>query len=160
MDDELRGVKGWLLAFVIIIAVVSPGWAAITVYRELYTGNAAFLPDTPEVTQLRTFFWATVAIRIAIGWFVAWRLMTVHNWRSVQIAIGGICLIAIGGSIVEYVGLSYLTGLSVGDILAETGPRGIITPIVFTIIWTSYLLKSQRVANTYRDAGEQAEVFE
>jgi hypothetical protein len=36
-----------------------------------------------------------------------------------------------------------------------------IRPFGFAIIWTSYLLKSERVANTYREAGgEQAEVFE
>ena len=49
MDDELRGVKGWLLAFVIIIAVVSPAWGAITIYRELYTGQAAYLLKSERV---------------------------------------------------------------------------------------------------------------
>ena len=160
MDDELRGVKGWLLTFVIIIALVSPAWGAITIYRELYTGEAASLPETPMVSQIRTFFWATIAVRAAIGWFVAYRLVSIHNWLSVQIAIGGIWLVAVGGAIVEYAGLSYLTGLSFGDVMAETGPRGIIQPLGFGLIWTAYLLKSERVKNTYRGVEDDVEVFE
>lgn len=160
MDDELRGVKGWLLAFVIIIAIVSPAWGAISVYRELYTGPAAYLPDVPMVQQVKTFFWATIAVRVAIGWFAAYRLLAVHNWLSVQLAIACIWLVGVGGAIVEYAGLTYLTGLSFGDVMAEAGPRGIIQPIGFCLIWTAYLLKSQRVENTYRGGEEQADVFE
>ena len=33
-------------------------------------------------------------------------------------------------------------------------------PQAFGIVWTAYLLKSVRVANTYRGGEEQAEVFE
>jgi hypothetical protein len=160
MDDELKGVKGWLLAFVVIIALISPGWAAVSVYRELYTGQAAYLPDVPMITQIKAFFWATVAIRFALGWFVAWRLLAVENWRSVQIAIVCIWLVSVGGAIVEYAGLTYITGLSFSDVLAEAGPRGIIQPVGFALIWTAYLLKSERVQNTYRGGEEQAEVFE
>lgn len=160
MDDELKGVKGWLLTFVIIIAIVSPVWSAITVYRELYTGQAAFLPDVPMVTQIRTFFWAAIAVRAALGWLVAYRLLAVHNWLSVQIAIGCIWLVSVGGAIVEYFGLTYLTGVSFSEVMAEVGPRGIIQPFGFALIWTAYLLKSERVRNTYRGDGEEAEIFE
>lgn len=160
MDDDMRGVKGWLMTFVVIIALVSPGWAAVTVYRELYTGQAAYLPDVPMIAQIKTFFWATVAIRAALGWFVAWRLIVVHNWLSVQIAIACIWLISVGGAICEYAGLTYITGLTFSDVMAEVGPRGIIQPLGFAIIWTAYLLKSERVKNTYRGGEDEAEVFE
>lgn len=160
MDEELRGVKGWLLAFVIIMAVISPLWSVISVVRELYSGQAAYLPDVPMVTQLKTFAWTLVAVDAAIGWFCAWRLLAIENWLSVQLAIACIWVGSVGIRIVEYVGVSWLTGLSFGDVIGGTGPGPLIQPFIFGLIWTSYLLKSERVANTYRGGEEQAEVFE
>ena len=160
MNDELRGVKGWLLTFVIIMAVISPVWSAINVYRELYTGDAAYLPDLPQVVQVRTFAWALIGVRAAIGLFVAWRLLTIWNWRSVEIAIVGIWLVSVGTTIAQYIGIGAITGASFGDLMAEGGPRAIIQPIGFGLIWTAYLLKSERVANTYRGVEDEVEVFE
>ena len=160
MDDELRGVKGWLLTFVIIMAVVSPAWSIIQVYRELYSGQAAYLPDVPLVTQMKTFVWILVALDAAIGWLAAYRLVAIHNWLSVQIAIACVWIGSLGLRIVEYVGTTWITGVPFGDVLAETGPAPLIQPFIFGLIWTSYLLKSERVANTYRGSKEQAEIFE
>lgn len=160
MGDELRGVRGWLLTFVIIMAVISPAWSAISVYRELYTGQGALLPDVPMVASLKLLAWGLVAFDALVGWFVAFRLVTVHNWLSVQLAIAGIWISSIGGTIAGIAGLVSITGLSVGDVLTETGPGEVIRPFIFCLIWTAYLLKSERVANTYRGGEEQAEVFE
>ena len=160
MDDEMRGVKGWLLTFVIIIALVSPAWSAINVYRELYTGDAAYLPDTPMLSQVKSFGWALIAVRAALGLFAAWRLVMVQNWRSVQIAIVCIWLISLGGAIAEYVGISTITGASISDLMAENGPRAFLQAIGFGLIWTAYLLKSERVKNTYRGVQDDVEVFE
>jgi hypothetical protein len=160
MDDELRGVKGWLLTFVIIMGVISPAWSIFNVYRELYTGQMALMPDVPLVRQIRTFAWILVAVDAAICWLAVYRLVAVHNWLSVQIAIGCIWVGSVGMRIVEYVGVTQLTGLSFGDAIAAAGAQTVIQPVIFSLIWTAYLLKSQRVANTYRGGGEQAEVFE
>lgn len=160
MDDELRGVKGWLLTFVIIMAVVSPAWSIIQVYRELYSEQAPSLPDIPMVVQMKTFVWTMVAVDAAIGWFAAWRLVAVHNWRSVQIAIACIWIGSLGLRIVEYIGTSAITGLSFGDLLGSTGVKPLVQALGFGLIWTAYLLKSERVANTYRGGPEQAAVFE
>lgn len=160
MDDELRGVKGWLLAFVIIIAVVSPGVSAVMVYRELYTGDAVFMADAPIFVTLRNLAWATVAFAAIVGWFVAYRLLAVHNWTSVRIAIAGIWLASVGTLVLEYFAITWLLDLPPEALAGQLGPQELIRPFIFGLIWTSYLLKSQRVENTYRGGGEQAEVFE
>lgn len=160
MDDELKGVKGWLLTFVIIIAIVSPGWAAIRTYSDLHTGAADYLGDSPLFTSIRTLAWATVAFACLVGWFVAWRLLSIFNWTSVRIAIAGIWLSSVGTLVIQYFGAVWFVGIP-GDLLFSTAqPQDFIRPLIFAIVWTSYLLKSERVANTYRDPGEQAEVFE
>jgi hypothetical protein len=159
-DGELRGVGGWLLFFIVIMAVISPVYAVVQVLRELYGAPFAGLDQDPLVSATRTFAWALIAVSTAICWFVAYRLISVHNWASVKLAIAGIWIVGVGGMVAEYAGVVLITGVPLGALLAETGPRGVIQPVVFGLIWTSYLLKSERVANTYRGAQEQAEVFE
>ena len=160
MNGELRGVAGWLLVFVIIMAVISPLISAVMVYRELYTGEAAMLDGIPMFESLRTAGWAMVAFDALIGWFVAWRLVAIHNWLSVQLAIAAIWFAAVAGTVGTILALTAITGASAGDVLAASGPWEHIRPFIFCLIWTSYLLKSERVANTYRNPEEQAEVFE
>ncbi len=160
MDDELRGVKGWLLTFVIIMAVVSPGWAAVRTYVELYTGDAAFYGDTPIFSSLRTLAWATVGFAAVVGWFVAWRLVAIHNWMSVRIAIAGIWLASVGTIAIQYFGATTFVGIPGDLLLSVAQPQDFIRPFIFGIVWTAYLLKSERVENTYRGGVEQAEVFE
>jgi hypothetical protein len=160
MDDELRGVKGWLAAFVVIIAAVSPGWAAIQIYNGLYTGNAALLGDVPFIAALRTVGWSTVGFAALVGWFVAYRLLAVHNWTSVRIAVVGVWLASVGTIVLQYVGITYYVGLPADAFLLDAGPRDFIRPFIFGIVWTAYLLKSERVRNTYRGVEEDVEVFE
>jgi hypothetical protein len=160
MDDELRGVKGWLLTFVIIIAVVSPVVSAIQVYHYLYNGPFAYGDGIPVVETVRTFEWALVGISALICWFAAWRLLAIFNWNSVKIAIACIWIVSVGGMIAEFAGLTMILGVDLGELLGATGAGAVIRPFIFGLIWTSYLLKSERVANTYRGNEEQAEVFE
>jgi hypothetical protein len=157
MDDELRGVKGWLLTFVIIMAVISPLAVIGLTIHDLY--------GDPLVQTAYGNLWSSVEsahsiVTILASWFVAWRLVAVHNWLSVKIAIAGIWLIAVGGVLTEILGVSLITGIGYGDLLGASASPGLFRPLIFCAIWTAYLLKSERVANTYRDPGEQAEVFE
>jgi len=153
-------VGDWLLLFILIVAVISPVYAVVQVSRELYGAQFAGLDQNPLVETMRTFAWALIAVSAAICWFIAYRLISIHNWTSVKLAIAGIWIAGVGGMVVEYAGVVLITGVPLGALLAETGPVGVIQPFVFGLIWTSYLLKSDRVANTYRGAQEQAEVFE
>jgi hypothetical protein len=160
MDDELRGVKGWLLAFVIIIALVSPGLLALGVWRELDTDAAAELDNIPIFASIRTLTWATVAFAAVVGWFVAWRLVAIHNWTSVRLAIAGIWLGSVGTIVIHYIGATWLTGVSGDLFIATPEPQVFIRPFAFGLVWTAYLLKSERVANTYRGVEEDVQVFE
>lgn len=160
MGEELRGVKGWLLTFVIIVSVVSPLAVIILVTRDLY-GDPYIAVAYGEIWRsIETFEWLHTVVVILACWFVAWRLVAVHNWMSVRIAIAGIWLIAVGGVLTELLGISLIAGIPFGELLgASVGPE-LIRPLIFCGIWTAYLLKSQRVENTYRGGEEQAEVFE
>jgi len=160
MDDELKGVKGWLLTFVIIMTVVSPLAVLVLTIRDLY-GDPLIQSAYGELWgSIEMFEWTHTIILILCGWFVGWRLVVIHNWTSVRIAIAGIWLLAVGGTLTELLGVSLIAGIPFGTLLGASVGPSLFRPLVFCTIWTAYLLKSERVANTYRDPGEQAEVFE
>lgn len=160
MNDELRGVKGWLLTFVIILAVISPLAVIGLTIRDLYGDPLIQTAYGDLWSSVESFEWAHSIVTILASWFVAWRLVAVHNWLSVKIAIAGIWLIAVGGVLTELFGVSLITGVAFGDLFGASASPGLFRPLIFCAIWTAYLLKSERVANTYRDPGAQAEVFE
>ncbi|MEA3014418.1 MAG: hypothetical protein QOD42_2963 [Sphingomonadales bacterium] len=159
-DGELRGVGGWLATFVVILAVISPLFSIFQVYQALYADPVVAAGYAEAWTTIQAFEWSLVAVCALAAWFAAYRLVSVHNWLSVKIAIFTIWAIAIGGTVAELAGVSWITGLSAGLILAEGGTGLIVRPIIFCLIWTTYLLRSERVANTYRGSDGQAEVFE
>ena len=81
MDDDLRGVKGWLLTFVIIIALVSPGLSALETWRELHSGATAEFSNIPIFASIRILAWGTVAFAALVGWFVVPFITLKRNLR-------------------------------------------------------------------------------
>ena len=160
MNDDLRGVNGWLLFFVIIMTAISPIAVIVLVLRDLY-GNPLVASAYGDLWQsIELFEWSHTAVIILACWFVAWRLVFVHNWTTVKITITAIWLIAVGGVLTEMAGVSLISGIPMGELLgASIGPE-LFRPIIFCVLWTSYFLKSERVRNTYRGVEDEVEVFE
>ncbi len=160
MDGELRGVAGWLTFFILVLAVISPVINSVLVYMALYSEPMVAVVYGDYWPAIQTFEWSVIGIGALIGWFVAYRLYNVHNWLSVQLAIAAVWIISVGLSAVEFFGISWFTGLPPELLVSAVEPQQFVRPFIFGIVWTAYLLKSQRVANTYRGGEEQAEVFE
>jgi hypothetical protein len=159
-DGELRGVAGWLAVFVVIVAVISPIVSVVRVYSALYSDPLVAFGYADSWLAIQAFEWSLVAVCSLAAWFAAYRLVYVRNWMSVKIAIAIIWLIAIGGTAAELAGVAIITRLPVDLILQEGGIGLVVRPFIFCLIWTTYLLRSERVANTYRGGEGQAAVFE
>jgi hypothetical protein len=160
MNEDLRGVAGWLGFFVVIMAAISPLATVALVARDLYGDPLVRATYADLFGTIELFEWCHAVVVIAGCWFVAWRLVNVQNWLTVKITIGAIWLIAVGGVLTEVGGISLITGIPMEALFgASLGPE-MLRPIIFCLIWTAYFLKSERVANTYRAAEEQAEIFE
>jgi hypothetical protein len=160
MDGELKGVGGWLLTFIIIMAVISPAISALMVYNALYGDPMIAFAYGENWPTVQSFEWSLLAVGAVVGWLVAWRLYAVRNWRSVQLAIAGIWIASLGTNLMEIWGVAWITGIPLGMLLAASGPMVLIRPFIFGIVWTAYLLKSVRVRNTYRGVEEDVQVFE
>jgi len=158
-DPNLVGVGGWLLFFVIVLAVLSP--LRLVVETAMLVGEdaemAAVFGDSFDTIIL--FEWALAALIIGVFWFLAWRLVKVHVWRSVQIAIAGIWLMGPVAGLAEVALIATMIEVPAGD-LSGVIFMALLQPTVFCIIWTAYLLKSERVANTYAKPGHVRDVGE
>jgi len=161
-DGELRGVAGWLGLFVVVIAILSPLRILITTYTSLHADPEVALAYGSLWDRLVLVEWIVSGSAVFLCWFIAWRLVARHVWSSVRIAIAGIWMLAVGYHAVEFGIVSLLTGIPI-DALIEVSVAELIQPLFFGVLWTAYLLRSERVANTYpagSDAAEIAGVFD
>jgi hypothetical protein len=157
-DRYLRGVGGWLAFLVIVLAVLTPLRVLVSTLQ---------LYGDPEIAAAFGSRWALIqAIEIGLSvatvlfsWYLAWRLNAVEVWRTVQIVIAGLWILSLGTLALEVLAVSLIGGLPLGA-MVEATMFEVVRGFVFAGIWTAYLLKSRRVANTYADRQEDvAEVF-
>lgn len=157
--DDIGGVGGWLAFFVIVMGVLSP--------LAMIGGNAADLYGDPAVAaaygsawgSIQAAIWGSIAVGVAICWFICYRLMRVERWSTVRITIGGIWVLAIGLNGFQLLMLSFLSGIPLADFVAITAVE-LVRGVIFGMVWTSYFLLSKRVANTYRRDPEGEDLAE
>jgi hypothetical protein len=159
MDEskDLVGVGGWLATFIVILAVISPIRLLVSTWIDLYGDPgtaAAFEGDWPAIQACE---WTIAAVAVAISWFLAWRLIRVHAWSSVRLTIAGIWTLAFGIQLADLIGVSLIGGFPLGDMMQAVVPS-LLQPVVFSTVWTTYLLRSRRVANTYPRYGAADEL--
>jgi hypothetical protein len=157
MNNELHGVKGWLAFFVCILALLSP---VLSVLMTWYAISAEPPSNDPKLGALNNLDWGTLALQVAIDWFIVYRLVAVRNWLSVRIAVAGLWLGTLVPTLIYCFGYAAIYTMPVGEVFASIPFYHYLDGLLFNLVWTLYLLKSLRVANTYRSADEQAEVFE
>jgi len=160
-ETELRGVGGWLGFFVVVIAIISPLRLLIGAYINLYTDPQVALAYGALWPSIQAAEWSIIGAALLVHAFITWRLLRVQRWSSVRITIVLIWLLAAGVTWIELVAVSMIAQLPLAA-LADGIVLEMARPFIFCLIWTAYLLRSERVANTYprhAAAEEVAEVF-
>ena len=160
-EGELRGIGGWLAFFLVTLGVISPASIVISVATLAADANVA-ASYGPQWGQLLALEWTVAGASVAGVWLAVWQFFTVKRWRTVRFPIGVLWLLALLTLVVEPLAVSLMTGMAYADMFAGA-PGEFVRPLVYSSIWTAYLLKSERVANTYplADPGDEvAEVFE
>lgn len=153
---ELRGVGGWLRLFVIVLTVISPIRSVIQ--------TASILRLAPEVeAQMGSewmlyvgFTWLLVAVISAALYYFAYRLIWVQNRATVRIVIRGLWIVTVGGLALDFL----VSGILWPEAFLQFESEyvvGVVQALVFPTIWSLYLIKSRRVANTYVDDESEAQ---
>ena len=154
------GVGGWLMLLVLALGVFRPLAVAVSVYVNLYADPKVALAYGSVWPAIQLFEWLLNGAMIAGCWYLVWRLNRRQVWRTVQITIAGLWLVALGYQLADMAGVSLIAGVAPERLLPfVVGP--IVQSILFCTLWTAYLLRSKRVANTYlrQDGSGIAEVF-
>ncbi len=156
---ELHGVSGWLGFLVVVLGILSPARMlihAVGNIREIAILGQMLGPNTSTYIP---FSWGLVAVSAAGSIFLAYRLLAVHRWSSVGIVITGLWCLALLPSLIDAVVSSILFPEFAGAMIPEALSSAARSSIS-AALWTAYLVKSKRVANTYiTDADETRRVF-
>ena len=160
--DGPSGIGGWLAFFLVTVGVFAP-------LRILGTAYGLF--SDPRIAQAYGDRWPLLAtveiilivVNLAALAFLLWRFFTRRTWQSVRIGIAGIWLIPVVVTVLETLAVTLIGGISAGPLIAQMMPD-MAQALVYSTVWTAYLLRSVRVANTYPREDETsagiAEVFE
>jgi hypothetical protein len=159
-DPEGGGVGGWLAFLVLILAAFRPLALLFSTYTGLYGDPQVGLAYGAIWSSLQLFEWALTAATVAGCWYLAWRLNSRPVWRTVPIVIAGIWIVSLGYQLVETLGITMIANVPLDLLFGAVVPE-MVRSVIFSLLWTAYLLRSKRVANTYlrHDEAEVAEVF-
>ena len=159
-DRSLAGIGGWLTFFLVVLGILSPLRILLeTAQLHLDPNVRAVLGDNWPL--LMSIEWLLSGAQLACLAFMVWRMINVQVWQSVRIVIAGLWILSIAIPVVELVMVSVIGGFALGELLEGSGLT-LFQSLIFSSIWTAYLLRSERVANTYPETAggdEVAEVF-
>lgn len=153
-DRRLTGLRGWLLLLVLTLGLFSPLRLIYHAFASLYARDVvARMGQEPGWPAYRVAETITFCAHIAILLFMAWRLVKVRHWSSVRLCVAGIWAATLGLLLVECALGVILLGATADQMIdIAFGPA--IQGAIFCSLWTGYLLRSRRVANTYPDRSD------
>ncbi len=164
MDNDnarpaLHGVGGWLGFFIFILGIVSPVRMLFQANANIAEVKAAAHLLGPGAGTYTGISWAIVIASATGSVFMAYRLLAIHRWSSVVIVVMGLWCLAILPTLIDLTVSAIMfpefAGAAVPDVLLSIGKS-----CISATVWTLYLAKSKRVANTYiKDVSEVRRIF-
>lgn len=146
---ELAGVEGWLYFFGISLFALGPLITVVMAAAELSKLEDIY-PRSVGSSQWNSTIvavWTATAIYCAISIFAGWRIFMRRVPATIPIVIACIWLMGPGLAVVVMMVAQDISG---GGVTATDVGSYFGRPLVYCTIWTAYLLRSERVKNTYR----------
>lgn len=154
----LAGVRGWLAFFVVTLIL-----SALTGLIQPLIVKGTTTPELtmrPGWTGYLGVLWLLTLVRTGGYTYLAWLLNARQVASTPRTVIAGLWLLALVPSLLDVLAVALLLELAFMPVLLAS-LAGMIRPVVYSTLWTAYLLRSRRVANTYADdTGTLAAVFE
>ncbi len=136
-NPELKGIGGWLQFLIIALIFLGPLLTGVLAYVDLQSARDADPSITPEAWKLILIsVWSFVVLYSALSIGTGLLLQKRFKRSTIPIAIGLIWLL---GPIINF-------GVA---IIADEFDGSEGRSIIFSVVWTVYLLRSKRVKNTY-----------
>ncbi|MDO8273635.1 MAG: DUF2569 family protein [Gammaproteobacteria bacterium] len=151
-NTNISGVGGWLAFLVFGLMVLGPLGGYGQAYGELNDALKQFpqLANNPQWQSYQQFTWLFVAVSTTMSFSAGYGLWKIHSPESVRFAILALWL---AGPLVN---LFYLISVVVifdsydseNEIPRMIG--GVLGTCIAAAIWSAYLMRSDRVRNTYK----------
>ena len=147
---ELYGVGGWLLFFWISLVFISPLYMVVSLHGYITSQEMSIpgLETIPLWGHIKGYNWISLICSILLLWFAGNRLVRRLEWKSVRLTILVIWLTGPVSVIIMAI-YFYLMFPSFFRMAVDGFFTDFIESFSYPIIWTLYLLKSERVRNTY-----------
>lgn len=148
-----KGVGGWLLLLIVMLAVYTPVMGFRNLYYDFIVSARALpaLEANQAWVQYRMVVWVIFAIMCFFCLAAGYALWRIKRPMTVQLAIGVIWLV---GPIVPLIHAAAASAIFHLDFAQTIKPFYVLiaASAIQCAIWTGYLLRSSRVKNTYYPA--------
>lgn len=145
-----KGVGGWLLLLIVVLAVYTPVMGFRNLYYDFIV-SAQVLPvleSNPAWVQYRSAVWIVFGVLCLFCFAAGYALWRIHKPMTVHFAIGVIWLAGPFVPVMYAAIAAAVFPLGFAQAIKPFYPA-IAATAVQSAIWTGYLLKSVRVKNTY-----------
>jgi hypothetical protein len=158
VGDSKRGIGGWLLFFLVTLGIFNP---ALRLFALI--GLASIRPAPPLTAR-----WPMVLVSEGLlgilgilgCLYLCWRMLHVFEWESVRRTVIGLWLLNPGVVVLDTLMTPAILQVSFANYLSLAAVS-VIRSLIYAGLWSAYLLRSKRVANTYvRPGHDIAIVFE
>ena len=160
--DGDSGIGGWLVFFLLTLGLFTP-LSILFAFFKLYLGDLQIqlggFPGWPAYRIAETILGTA---HLALALFLTWRMIAIRQWNSVRITIIGIWTMGIGVALADLLLTVSLLGARF-DAALGAEMVSFVRAAIYGSIWTAYLLRSERIANTYQrypDDDRLAAVFD
>lgn len=149
-SDNPKGIRGWLMFFVIILGLIAI-MAPLTTYQG-YQKTLLLLPALKFHEDVHRAYYLELCVsgfQSLVCAYLIYILITKKIAPTIKTVITGIWLVSFWSNAV-YAVLYYVVAPNLfPHVILRSLWVLLLPPIIFSIVWTLYFLKSKRVKNTY-----------
>ena len=149
---NISGVSGWLGYLVVMLTILNPLLGAVKISTQFRLVAAQFpqLANNPQWKDYMQVSWVIVTAAAAICFVAGYRLWKIHFFESVRFTITALWLAGPLGNILNIISAVIIFGSNAGSGFFTQMVAGTISSAIGAGIWTTYLMRSARVRNTYK----------
>lgn len=148
-EPQLKGVGGWLGFLVVILGIISPIRLILETAINLDIDTDVEQMLGPNWPAYQIITWIIAAITVGGVLLLAYRLVYVRRHSTIGFVIKGLWVLALAPLLLDLVISSIMFPQLSDSLLVPSLLGDIAKSAIFATIWSLYLAKSRRVANTY-----------
>lgn len=151
-NPYIAGVGGWLALLIVGLMFLGPlmGFGKLSSEFSDALEQYPQLADNVQWQNYRQLSWLIFAATASVSFAAGYRLWQIHSAESVRFAIVALWLIGPTGNVLHIASATAIFGSLLGQHELAQMIGGTVASCVVAGSWTTYLLRSHRVKNTYR----------